>query len=97
MPIAGKCKIADFALSNRVNFRIHGIRRIGVLTQYKAQSLIRHVERGWGAKVRRSILFSKVRVAEGSLIEDSLLLPHMAARRDVRLRRWSAGEFTPEG
>jgi glucose-1-phosphate adenylyltransferase len=38
-------RIIDFALSNCVN---SGIRRIGVLTQYKAQSLIRHIERGWG-------------------------------------------------
>jgi glucose-1-phosphate adenylyltransferase len=45
VPFAGKCKIIDFALSNCVN---SGVRRIGVLTQYKAQSLIRHVERGWG-------------------------------------------------
>jgi glucose-1-phosphate adenylyltransferase len=45
MPFAGKLKIIDFALSNCVN---SDIRRIGVLTQYKAQSLIRHIERGWG-------------------------------------------------
>lgn len=45
MPFAGKLKIIDFPLSNCVN---SGIRRIGVLTQYKAQSLIRHIERGWG-------------------------------------------------
>lgn len=45
VPFAGKLKIVDFALSNCVN---SGIRRIGVLTQYKAQSLIRHIERGWG-------------------------------------------------
>ncbi len=45
MPFAGKFTIIDFPLSNCVN---SGIRRIGVLTQYKAQSLIRHVERGWG-------------------------------------------------
>ncbi len=45
MPFAGKLKIIDFALSNCVN---SDVRRIGVLTQYKAQSLIRHVERGWG-------------------------------------------------
>ena len=44
MPFAGKLKIIDFPLSNCVN---SGIRRIGVLTQYKAQSLIRHIERGW--------------------------------------------------
>ena len=35
----------DFTLSNCVN---SGLRRIAVLTQYKAQSLIRHVERSWG-------------------------------------------------
>ncbi len=45
VPFAGKLNIIDFALSNCVN---SGIRRIGVLTQYKAQSLIRHIERGWG-------------------------------------------------
>ncbi|MBT8138586.1 MAG: glucose-1-phosphate adenylyltransferase, partial [Gammaproteobacteria bacterium] len=44
LPFAGNLKIIDFTLSNCVN---SGIRRIAVLTQYKAQSLIRHVERGW--------------------------------------------------
>jgi glucose-1-phosphate adenylyltransferase len=44
VPFAGKFRIIDFALSNCVN---SGIRRIGVCTQYKAQSLIRHVQRGW--------------------------------------------------
>jgi glucose-1-phosphate adenylyltransferase len=37
--------------------------------------------------VRRSILFSKVRVDEGSLIEDSLLLPNARCGRGVVLRR----------
>jgi glucose-1-phosphate adenylyltransferase len=45
MPFAGTMRIIDFALSNCVN---SGLRRIGVLTQYRAQSLIRHVERSWG-------------------------------------------------
>lgn len=40
----GKFRIIDFPLSNCVN---SGIRRIGVLTQYKAHSLIRHLVRGW--------------------------------------------------
>jgi glucose-1-phosphate adenylyltransferase len=40
----GKSRIIDFALSNSVN---SGIRRIGVATQYKAHSLIRHLQRGW--------------------------------------------------
>lgn len=41
---AGKSRIIDFALSNAMN---SGIRRIGVATQYKAHSLIRHLQRGW--------------------------------------------------
>lgn len=40
----GKSRIIDFALSNAMN---SGIRRIGVATQYKAHSLIRHMQRGW--------------------------------------------------
>src|SRR6266478_3336431 len=40
----GKSRIIDFALSNALN---SGIRRIAVATQYKAHSLIRHLERGW--------------------------------------------------
>jgi ADP-glucose pyrophosphorylase len=168
VPFAGKLKIIDFALSNCVN---SGVRRIGVLTQYKAQSLIRHIERGWSflaaslgeyvdvvpaqqqhgelwysgtanavyqnlsilrearpklvlilggdhiykmdyavvlaehvargagltvaclevpieqATVRRSILFSKVRVAEGSVIKDSVVLPNVHIGRNVALRR----------
>ena len=45
VPFGGSMRIIDFALGNCVN---SGLRRIGVLTQYKAQSLIRHVERSWG-------------------------------------------------
>lgn len=41
----GKFRIIDFPLSNCVN---SGIRRIGVVTQYKSHSLIRHLVRGWG-------------------------------------------------
>ena len=44
-PFGGKFRIIDFVLSNCVN---SGIRQIAVLTQYKAQSLIEHVNRGWG-------------------------------------------------
>jgi glucose-1-phosphate adenylyltransferase len=40
----GKARIIDFALSNAIN---SGIRRIAVATQYKAHSLIRHLQRGW--------------------------------------------------
>ena len=41
----GKYRIIDFPLSNCVN---SGIRQVGILTQYKAHSLIRHVQLGWG-------------------------------------------------
>jgi glucose-1-phosphate adenylyltransferase len=40
----GKSRIIDFALSNAIN---SGIRRVAVATQYKAHSLIRHLQRGW--------------------------------------------------
>ncbi len=45
VPFGGKFRIIDFPLSNCLN---SGIRRIGVLTQYKADSLIRHIQQGWG-------------------------------------------------
>ena len=44
IPFAGKYRIIDFPLSNLIN---SGIRRTGVLTQYKAHSLIRHLVQGW--------------------------------------------------
>jgi len=40
----GKFRIIDFALSNCLN---SGIRRIGVITQYKSHSLLQHLQRGW--------------------------------------------------
>lgn len=45
VPFGGKFRIIDFVLSNCMN---SGIRRIGVLTQYKAHSLIQHIQKGWG-------------------------------------------------
>jgi len=44
-PFGGKFRIIDFPLSNCVN---SGIRQVFVLTQYKAHSLIQHINRGWG-------------------------------------------------
>ncbi|MCL4110468.1 UNVERIFIED_CONTAM: hypothetical protein GTU68_022350 [Idotea baltica] len=44
VPIGGKYRIIDFALSNCVN---SGLRKITVLTQYKSHSLLRHLQRGW--------------------------------------------------
>ena len=45
VPFGGKYRIIDFALSNCIN---SGLRRIGVLTQYKSHSLLRHLQHGWG-------------------------------------------------
>ncbi|HEY8084998.1 MAG TPA: glucose-1-phosphate adenylyltransferase [Methylophilaceae bacterium] len=44
VPFGGKFRIIDFPLSNCMN---SGVRRVGVVTQYKAHSLIQHVQRGW--------------------------------------------------
>ncbi len=44
LQFGGKFRIIDFPLSNCIN---SGIRRIGVLTQYKAHSLIQHIQHGW--------------------------------------------------
>ncbi len=45
VPFGGKFRIIDFPLSNCIN---SGIRRIGVLTQYKAHSLLTHIQQAWG-------------------------------------------------
>lgn len=45
IPFGGKFRIIDFTLSNCIN---SGIRRVGVLTQYKAHSLLQHIQKGWG-------------------------------------------------
>ena len=45
VPFGGKFRIIDFPLSNCMN---SGIRKIGILTQYKSDSLIRHIQQGWG-------------------------------------------------
>jgi glucose-1-phosphate adenylyltransferase len=45
LPFGGQHRIVDFVLSNCVNSEI---RKIALLTQYKSQSLIRHVHSGWG-------------------------------------------------
>ena len=44
LPFGGKFRIVDFALSNCIN---SGIRRVAVVTQYMAQSLLRHTQEGW--------------------------------------------------
>ena len=45
VPFGGNFRIIDFPLSNCVN---SGIRKIGIMTQYKSDSLNRHIQLGWG-------------------------------------------------
>jgi glucose-1-phosphate adenylyltransferase len=55
LPFGGKFRVIDFTLSNCVN---SGVRRIGVATQYKSQTLIQHLQRGWSfldGRIRESL------------------------------------------
>jgi len=72
VPFGGKFRIIDFPLSNCIN---SGIRRISVLTQYKAHSLIKHIQLGWGSS----------RVFQGEFVE---LLP---AQQRINEQSWYAG------
>ncbi len=63
----GKFRIIDFTLSNCVN---SGIRRVGVATQYKAQSLIQHLQRGWSFLDGRFHEFINILPAQQQLSED---------------------------
>jgi glucose-1-phosphate adenylyltransferase len=67
VPFGGKFRILDFTLSNCVN---SGIRRIGVATQYKAQSLIMHLQRGWSFLDGRFDEFIDLLPAQQQITED---------------------------
>jgi glucose-1-phosphate adenylyltransferase len=66
VPFGGKFRIIDFPLSNCVN---SGIRRIGVATQYKAQSLIQHIQRGWSFLDGRLREFVDILPAQQRIVE----------------------------
>lgn len=72
VPFGGKFRIIDFPLSNCVN---SGVRRMAVLTQYKAHSLIKHIQLAWGAN----------RMARDEFVE---LLP---AQQRINERSWYSG------
>jgi len=67
VPFGGKFRIIDFTLSNCVN---SGIRRISVATQYKAQSLIHHLQRGWSFLDGRFGEFIELMPAQQQINED---------------------------
>jgi glucose-1-phosphate adenylyltransferase len=64
----GKFRIIDFALSNCLN---SGIRRIGVITQYKSHSLLRHLQRGWAFLKSEMNEFVDLLPAQQRVDEDS--------------------------
>jgi len=66
VPFGGKFRIIDFTLSNCVN---SGVRRIGVATQYKSQSLIRHLQLGWSFLDGRLGEFIEIMPAQQQLNE----------------------------
>jgi glucose-1-phosphate adenylyltransferase len=66
VPFGGKFRIIDFPLSNCVN---SGIRQIGVATQYKAQSLIQHIQRGWSFLDGRLREFVDILPAQQRVVE----------------------------
>lgn len=72
VPFGGKYRIIDFTLSNCVN---SGIRKIGVLTQYRSHSLIRHLQRAWNF----------MRVEIGEFVE---IIP---AQQRTEKREWYQG------
>lgn len=67
VPFGGKFRIIDFTLSNCVNSGVH---RIGVATQYKAQSLIQHLQRGWSFLDGRFDEFIDILPAQQQVSED---------------------------
>ena len=68
VPFGGKFRIIDFPLSNCVN---SGFRRIGVVTQYKAQSLIRHIQHGWSFLDGRFKEFVELLPAQQRTVEET--------------------------
>ena len=64
----GKFRIVDFALSNCMN---SGVRRIGVITQYKSHSLLRHLQRGWAFLKTEMNEFVDLLPAQQRVDEDS--------------------------
>ena len=64
----GKFRIVDFALSNCLN---SGLRRIGVITQYKSHSLLRHLQRGWAFLKSEMNEFVDLLPAQQRVDEDS--------------------------
>ena len=90
VPFGGKFRFIDFPLSNCVN---SGIRRIGVCTQYKAQSLIRHVQRAWSFLDGRFQEFVELLPAQQNMSADWYKGTADAIFQNIHLLRKHAPEY----
>ena len=86
----GKFRIIDFPLSNCIN---SGIRRINVATQYKAQSLIQHIQRGWGFLRGEFNEYVNIIPAQQRLSEDWYKGTADAVYQNLDLLREGGGEY----
>lgn len=86
----GKFRIIDFPLSNCIN---SGIRRINVATQYKAQSLIQHVQRGWGFLRGEFNEYVNIIPAQQRISEDWYAGTADAVYQNIDLLRENGGDF----
>lgn len=86
----GKFRIIDFPLSNCIN---SGIRRINVATQYKAQSLIQHIQRGWGFLRGEFNEYVNIIPAQQRLGEEWYKGTADAVYQNIDLLRENGGEY----
>lgn len=86
----GKFRIIDFPLSNCIN---SGIRRINVATQYKAQSLIQHIQRGWGFLRGEFNEYVNIIPAQQRLSEDWYKGTADAVYQNIDLLRENGGDY----
>lgn len=86
----GKFRIIDFPLSNCIN---SGIRRINVATQYKSQSLIQHIQRGWGFLRGEFNEYVNIIPAQQRLSEEWYKGTADAIYQNVDLMRESGAEY----
>ena len=86
----GKFRIIDFPLSNCIN---SGIRRINVATQYKAQSLIQHLQRGWGFLRGEFNEYVNIIPAQQRVTEEWYKGTADAVYQNIDLLRESGGDY----
>jgi glucose-1-phosphate adenylyltransferase len=86
----GKFRIIDFPLSNCIN---SGIRRINVATQYKSQSLIQHIQRGWGFLRGEFNEYVNIIPAQQRINEDWYKGTADAVYQNIDLLRENSGDY----